>query len=146
MKTHKNILSRHPVTIPNKIVTISEPASQSGYCRHVSIVCLEQCFPNLLSSRTIKHGKNLAATKFLNNYSADHKLDDFKRKLTILMVNWFEIGIFFLADQINNSCGPKMVRGPDFGKHWSRMWSFLMNFLSFKACSDILNTFILSLT
>ena len=35
------------------------------------------------------------------------------------MVNWFEIGvIFFLADQINNSCGPKMVRGPDFGKHW----------------------------
>ncbi len=28
---------------------------------------------------------------------------------------------FFLADQINNSCGPKMVRGPDFGKHWSSL-------------------------
>jgi hypothetical protein len=34
------------------------------------------------------------------------------------MVNWFEIGvIFLLGDQINNSYGPKMVRGPDFGKH-----------------------------
>ena len=32
-------------------------------------------------------------TKYFNNYSADHKLDDCKIKLTILIVNWCEIGL-----------------------------------------------------
>jgi hypothetical protein len=36
--------------------------------------------------------KNWQTTKYFNNYSADHKLDDCKIKLTILIVNWFEIG------------------------------------------------------
>ena len=42
----------------------------------VCIYGLEQCFPNFLSSRIIKHGKKFwQTTKSLNNYSADHKLD-----------------------------------------------------------------------
>jgi hypothetical protein len=45
---------------------------------HLIIVPLVQCFPNFLTSRTIKHGKKIwRTTKSLNNYSADHKLDDF---------------------------------------------------------------------
>jgi hypothetical protein len=37
------------------------------------------------------------------------------------MLNCVQVEIiFFLADQIEISRGPKMVRGPDFGNHWPR--------------------------
>ncbi len=83
---------------------------------------LRQCFPNFWSLRTIKERKNFwRTTKSLKIILRTIKLKFCLEFLTVFIINWLKTLYFwkkkFLADQITHSCGPKKVRGPDFGKH-----------------------------
>jgi hypothetical protein len=61
---------------------------------------------------------------------------DFKAHFFNFLVR--NVSFIFLADQNRKSCGPKMVRGPDFGKHRSTMIHDADTFFTFHQVTEII--------